>query len=152
MPNYEKSQVSSPTGLRFMSSIQKFEDIEAWKLARALANRIYDVTSKSDFSRDYGLRDQIRRASISIVSNIAEGFERDGDREFLQFLFVAKGSCGEVRAQLYLAYDRKYLTEDEFGELTQKSLQVSRMIAGLTKYLRQSQITGKKYKVASEQS
>ncbi|MFY9620203.1 MAG: four helix bundle protein [Pyrinomonadaceae bacterium] len=135
-----------------MSSIQKFEDIEAWKLARALANRIYDVTSKSDFSRDYGLRDQIRRASISIVSNIAEGFERDGDREFLQFLFVAKGSCGEVRAQLYLAYDRKYLTEDEFGELTQKTLQLSRMIAGLTKYLRQSQITGKKYKVASQLS
>lgn len=113
-----------------MSSIQKFEDMEAWKLARALANRIYDVTSKSDFSRDYGLR----------------------DREFLQFLFVAKGSCGEVRAQLYLACDRKYLTEDEFGELTQKTLQLSRMIAGLTKYLRQSQITGKKYKVASQQS
>lgn len=135
-----------------MSSIQKFEDIEAWKLARALANRIYDVTSKSDFSRDYGLRDQIRRASISIVSNIAEGFERDGDREFLQFLFVAKGSCGEVRAQLHLAYDRKYLTEDEFGELTQKTLQLSRMIAGLTKYLRQSQITGKKYKVANQQA
>lgn len=135
-----------------MSSIQKFEDIEAWKLARALANRIYDVTSKSDFSRDYGLRDQIRRASISVVSNIAEGFERDGDREFLQFLFVAKGSCGEVRAQLYLAYDRKYLTEDEFDELTQKTRQLSRMIAGLTKYLRQSPITGKKYKVASQQS
>lgn len=82
----------------------------------------------------------------------AEGFERDGDREFLQFLFVAKGSCGEVRAQLYLAYDRKYITEEEFGELTQKTLQLSRMIAGLTKYLRQSQITGKKYKVASQQT
>ena len=135
-----------------MSSIQKFEDIEAWKLARALANRIYDVMSKSDFSRDYGQRDQIRRASISIVSNIAGGLERDGDREFLQFLFGAKGSCGEVRAQLYLAYDGKYLTEDEFDELTQKTLQLSRMIAGLTKYLRQSPITGKKYKVASEQS
>ena len=133
-----------------MSSIQKFEDIEAWKLARALANRIYDVTSKSDFSRDYGLRDQIRRASISIVSNIAEGFERDGDREFLQFLFIAKGSCGEVRAQLYLAYDRKYLSEEEFGDLSQKALQLSRMIAGLIKYLRQSEITGKKYKVVGQ--
>lgn len=131
-----------------MSSIQKFEDIEAWKLARVLANRVYDVTSNATFSRDYGLRDQIRRASISIVSNIAEGFERDGDKEFLQFLFVAKGSCGEVRAQLYLAHDRKYLSDEEFGELTQKALQLSRVIAGLIKYLRQSQITGKKYKVA----
>ena len=133
-----------------MSTIQKFEDIEAWKLARALINRIYDVTCTSAFSHDYALRDQIRRASISILSNIADGFERDGDREFLQFLFIAKGSCGEVRAQLYLAYDRKYLSEEEFGELTQKALQLSRMIAGLIKYLRQSQITGKKYKVASQ--
>jgi len=133
-----------------MTSIKQFEDLEAWKLARALANRIYDVTSKSDFSRDYGLRDQIRRASISIVSNIAEGFERDGDREFLQFLFVAKGSCGEVRAQLYLAYDRNYLSEEDFGDLSQKALQLSRVIAGLIKYLRQSQITGKKYKVVGQ--
>lgn len=133
-----------------MSSIQKFEDIEAWKLARALANRVYDVTSKSAFSHDYALRDQVRRASISIVSNIAEGFERDGDKEFVQFLFVAKGSCGEVRAQLYVAYDRQYLSEEEFAELTQKALQLSRMIAGLIKYLRQSQITGKKYKVVGQ--
>jgi len=133
-----------------MSTIQKFEDIEAWKLARTLVNRIYDVTCKSAFSHDYALRDQIRRASISILSNIAGGFERDGDREFLQFLFIAKESCGEVRAQLYLAYDRRYLSEEEFGELTQKALQLSRMIAGLIKYLRQSQITGRKYKVAGQ--
>lgn len=133
-----------------MSTIQKFEDIDAWKLARPLVNRIYDVTFKSAFSHDYALRDQIRRASISIVSNIAEGFERDGDKEFVQFLFVAKGSCGVVRAQLYLAYDRQYLSEEEFAELTQKALQLSRVIAGLIKYLRQSQITGKKYKVVGQ--
>lgn len=72
-----------------MASIRKFEDLEAWRLARALANRIYDVSSKSQFNRDYALRDQIRRAAVSIASNIAEGFERDGDKEFLQFLSVA---------------------------------------------------------------
>jgi four helix bundle protein len=83
-----------------MSTIERFEDIEAWKLARKLTSLIYEVSAARDFSRDFALRDQIRRASISIVSNIAEGFERDGDREFLQFLSVAKGSCGEVRAQL----------------------------------------------------
>jgi four helix bundle protein len=133
-----------------MASIQRFEDIEAWKLARSLTNRIYDVTTKADFNRDYGLRDQIRRAAISIVSNIAEGYERDGDKEFLQFLFIAKGSSGEVRAQLYLAHDRAYLSDEEFSELSRKALQLSRVIAGLIKYLRQSQLTGKKYKVLTQ--
>ncbi len=132
-----------------MSTIQRFEDIEAWKLARLLTNRIYDVTAKAEFNRDYGLRDQIRRASISIVSNIAEGYERDGDKEFLQFLFVAKGSCGEVRAQLSLTHDRAYISDEEFGELSSKALQLSRVISGLIKYLRQSPLTGRKYKVAT---
>lgn len=133
-----------------MSSFRKFEDIEAWKLARVLANRIYDVTSINDFSRDFGLRDQIRRAAVSILSNIAEGFERDGDKEFLQFLYIAKGSCGEVRAQLYLAHDRKYLSDLQFNELFQQAQQLSRVLAGLIKYLRQSEITGTKYKAASQ--
>ncbi len=133
-----------------MASIQRFEDIEAWKLARSLTNRIYDVTAKADFNRDYGLRDQIRRAAISIVSNIAEGYERDGDKEFLQFLSVAKGSSGEVRAQLYLAHDRTYLSDEEFSELSRKAVELSRVIAGLIKYLRQSQLTGKKYKVVTQ--
>jgi len=83
-----------------MSKIERFEDFDAWKLARRLTHAIYDVSAVGEFSRDFALRDQIRRASISIVSNIAEGFERDGDKEFLQFLSIAKGSCGEVRAQL----------------------------------------------------
>lgn len=129
-----------------MSSFQKFEEIQAWKLARVLANRIYDVTSQPDFSHDYGLRYQIQRASISILSNIAEGFERSGDKEFVQFLYVAKGSCGEVRSQLYLAHDRYYVSEEDFEELLKKALQLSRLLAGLIKYLRQSHITGTKYK------
>jgi four helix bundle protein len=86
--------------------IKKFEDLESWKKARAITNAIYEATAAGRFSRDFGLKDQVRRASISILSNIAEGFERGGDKEFLQFLAVAKGSCGEVRAQLYIAIDK----------------------------------------------
>jgi four helix bundle protein len=129
-----------------MVAIQRFEDLEAWKLARQLTNEIYDATLAGDFSRDFSLRDQIRRASISIVSNIAEGYERDGDKEFIQFLYIAKGSCGEVRAQLYLASDRKYLSSEQFAALSSKAVQTSRVISGLVKYLRQSQLTGKKFK------
>ena len=129
-----------------MANIERFEDLKAWKLARLLANRIYDFTVIGEFSRDFGLRDQMRKAAVSIVSNIAEGFERDGDKEFIQFLFVAKGSCGELRAQLYNARDRQYVTDTEFSELFGSALEVSRMISGLIKYLRQSKISGKKNK------
>jgi four helix bundle protein len=106
-------------------------------------------TMGANFSRDFGLRDQIRRASISIVSNMAEGFERDGDREFVQFLSVAKGSSGKVRAQLYLAHDRHYLTDKQFQEIHAKAVKLSRTIAGLIRYLQQSKIAGRKYKVST---
>ena len=94
------------------------------------------------------MRDQIRRASISIVSNVAKGFERDGDKEFLQFLSIAKGSCGEVRAQLYLALDQAYISKTQFEELRGRALELSCVISGLIRYLRQSQLSGKKYKTA----
>src|SRR4051812_24547837 len=100
-----------------MARIEKFEDIEAWRLARKAANLIYDVTSVEPFSRDFALVNQMRRASISTLSNIAEGFEREGNKEFVQFLAVAKGSCGEVRAQLYIASDRDYIDERKFHEI-----------------------------------
>ena len=129
-----------------MGTIERFEDLEAWKRARSFAKLIHEVSNDGDFGRDFALRGQIRKAAISIVSNIAEGFERDGDKEFLQYLFVAKGSCGEVRAQLYLALDYQYLTEDEFLRLKTKALELNRIISGLIKYLRQSSLTGKKYK------
>ncbi len=90
-----------------MAKIKQFEDIESWKKARRLTKEIYDATSAGKFVRDFGLKDQIRRAAVSILSNIAEGFERGGDKEFLQFLAVAKGSCGELRAQLYVALDQR---------------------------------------------
>ena len=129
-----------------MATIEKFEDIEAWQAARARTNLVYTISSTGAFGRDFSLRDQIRRAAISIVSNIAEGYERDGDKEFIQFLSVAKGSCGEIRAQLYLALDQKYIGDEQFAKISGKAAEISRMISGLIKYLRQSELSGKKYK------
>jgi four helix bundle protein len=129
-----------------MAKIERFEDIEAWKIARELTKLIYQATSAGEFNRDFGLRDQIRRASVSVLSNIAEGFERDGDKEFIQFLTIAKGSCGETRAQLYVALDQHYITDSQFTFISNKAIEASRMISGLIKYLRQSELRGKKYK------
>ena len=129
-----------------MSRIERFEELEAWKLARVLNTLIYKISGAGNFGRDFALRDQIRRASISIVSNIAEGFERDGDKEFIQFLFVAKGSCGEVRSQLYLALDCNYISHEELSQLVGKAVEVSRVISGLITYLKHSEFAGKKYK------
>ena len=131
-----------------MSTIERFEDLEAWKRARTFAKLIHTVSGNGNFGRDFGLKDQIRRAANSIVSNIAEGFERDGDKEFLQYLYVAKGSGCEVRAQLYLAVDFEYITAEEFSQLRTKALELNRIISGLIKYLRQSNLTGKKYSVS----
>jgi len=129
-----------------MARIERFEDVDAWKVARELTKSIYQVTSIGDFARDFGLRDQIRRAAVSILSNIAEGFERGGNKEFLQFLSLAKGSCGEMRAQLYVALDQLYLNPDQFQELVEKTARTSRLIAGLMKYLSTSDLRGSKYR------
>jgi len=127
-------------------TIKKFEELESWKKARKLANTVYEATSTGRFARDFGLKDQIRRASISILSNIAEGFERGGDKEFLQFLAVAKGSCGEVRAQLYVAVDQGYLSQDLFEVLSNNADEIGRLISGLMKYLSKSGLKGSKYR------
>ena len=129
-----------------MAKFERFEEIEAWQKARALTKAIYDVTADGDFARDFGLRDQIRRAAVSVLSNIAEGFERGGDKEFAQFLAVAKGSCGEVRAQLYVAMDQDYISKERFDALSGSALEVSCLLAGLMKYLRQSGYRGSKFK------
>ena len=92
-----------------MAKIEKFEDIEAWQKARGLSKAVYAVTGDGTFARDFGLRDQIRRAAVSVMSNIAEGFDRGGNRELTQFLYIAKGSAAEVQAQLYVALDAGYL-------------------------------------------
>jgi four helix bundle protein len=126
--------------------IKRFEDLESWKKSRKLTNLIYEATGTGRFKRDFGLKDQIRRASISILSNIAEGFERGGDKEFLQFLAVAKGSCGEVRAQLYVAVDQGYLSQDLFETLSNEADEIGRLISGLMKYLSRSELKGSKYR------
>jgi four helix bundle protein len=133
-----------------MATFKKFEEIECWKKSRELTRRIYKVSSKSAFSRDFGLKDQIRRAAVSIMSNIAEGHDRSGTGEFIQFLATAKGSAAEVRCQLYVALDQSYINDSEFSELSDLSSETSRMIAGLLNYLRDSKIRGTKYKTASK--
>ncbi|MFA5974817.1 MAG: four helix bundle protein [Elusimicrobiota bacterium] len=119
-----------------MGGFHAFEDIQAWGRARELARQVYLVSNTDDFRRDYGLRDQIRRASVSVISNIAEGFERDGNTEFARFLTMAKGSSGEVRAQVYIALDQGYISQDQAQKLISLAQEVSRMIAGLIAYLR----------------
>jgi len=129
-----------------MSKIQRFEDLEAWKISREVTKEVYRVSVNEKFIRDFGLRDQICRASVSIMSNVAEGFERDGDKEFIQFLYIAKASCGEVRSQLYVALDQNYISEGDFDLIYAKLIENSQIISGLIKYLKQSDLTGKKYK------
>jgi four helix bundle protein len=129
-----------------MAKIERFEDLISWQKARELNRLVYKISANGTFAKDFGLRDQIRRASISIMSNIAEGFERGGDKEFAQFLSNAKGSCGEVRCQLYAALDEKYLRETEFKQLSERSLEVSRLISGFMAYLRRSELRGNKFK------
>lgn len=129
-----------------MSTFKSFEDIKAWQKARVLVNGIYQISSKGTFSRDYALRDQIRKASVSVMSNIAEGFERDGRREFIQFLAIAKGSSGEVRSLLYIARDQDYLSESEFKDLHAKAVEISSLIAALMRYLRGAAHPGTKYR------
>jgi four helix bundle protein len=129
-----------------MAKIERFEDVEAWKKGRELRKSIYACSKAGKFATDYALRDQIRRASISITSNIAEGFEREGNREFLQFLANSKGSCGEVRDQLYVALDEQYITKEQFEVLYRNAMEVSRIISGFMKYLRQTDMRGNKFK------
>ena len=97
-----------------MATIERFEQIEAWQEARKLTNALYELTSEGKFARDFGLRDQIRQGRSFVMSNFAEGFERGGDKEFIQFLSLAKGSAGEIRSQLYVAFDQHYLSQTQF--------------------------------------
>jgi four helix bundle protein len=135
-----------------MSTFQSFEEIEVWQKARLLTKRVYQVSSKGSFARDFGLRDQMGRACVSILSNIAEGYERGGTKEFLQFLSVAKGSAGEVRSQLYVALDQDYLAGSVFEELSSHAREISRMLTGLMTYLRISGLKGTKYKTLQHQA
>ena len=125
--------------------VKNFEDLEIWKEARRLTGAVYRLTKDSKFSKDFDLSRQIQRAAVSIMSNIAEGFERGGNQEFTQFLYIAKGSCGEVRSQLYVALDQSYATQKTCEELTKSFRRLSIMISNFIAYLKRSKMKGVKY-------
>jgi four helix bundle protein len=129
-----------------MNRIEKFEDIIAWQKARVLTREVYKCTRSGQFAKDYGLKDQIQRASVSTMANVAEGFERGGDKEFLQFLSTSKGSCGEVKSHLYVALDQEYLTPASFDQLYGQASEVGRLLSGFMTYLRESDLRGRKYR------
>ncbi|MCK9352690.1 MAG: four helix bundle protein [Gallionella sp.] len=111
--------------------VSRFEELIAWQKARVLAAMVYKLTAAPAFSKDYGLKDQIQRAAVSVMSNIAEGFERGGDAEFHQFLVIAKASCAELRSQLYVALDAGYIDQKTFEEVMGLGEEVGRLIGGL---------------------
>lgn len=111
--------------------VERFEDLIAWQKARQLTVEIYRITAQGEFARDYGLRDQIRRASVSVMSNIAEGFDRGSRGEFHQFLVIAKASCAEVRSQLYVAQDVGYIDQETFDTISGSTSELLRIIGGL---------------------
>ena len=111
--------------------VERFEDLIAWQKARQLAAEIYQITAQGESARDFGLRDQIRRAAVSVMSNIAEGFDRGSRGEFHQFLVVAKASCAEVRSQLYVAQDVGYINQETFDIVNSSTSELSRIIGGL---------------------
>jgi len=113
----------------------RFEDLEAWQKARGLTLEVYQLTANDRFSRDYGLRDQMRRASVSIMANVAEGFSRKSDKEFSQFLFIAKSSAAELQSHAYVALDQEYIGESDFEKLYDNLDHTSRMISNLIKHL-----------------
>ena len=117
-----------------------FEELVAWQKARELTKRIYQTTLSGTFSKDFGLRNQIQLAAVSIMSNIAEGYERGGRSEFHQFLVIARASCAEVRSQLYVAFDVGYITEPCFHELISETEELSKIISGLRKSVQKQKV------------
>lgn len=123
-----------------MATIKRFEDLEIWQVARRLSNEIKDIVLNSNLKNDFKLRDQIKGSSGSVMDNIAEGFERDGNLEFRQFLSIAKGSSGESRSQLYRVFDNNYITKEELDQLVNDFLQLSRRIASFISYLNKQRL------------
>lgn len=119
--------------------VDRFEDLIAWQKARRLTKEIYRLTGKEQFKKDFGLREQIQRASVSIMSNLAEGFERGSKQEFHQYVVISKSSCAEVRSQLYVALDVGYIAQEEFDHTNSLAMEVSRIIGGLKSSLKKSQ-------------
>ena len=125
-----------------MARIERFEDLVAWQKARVLTRLVYQATKKEKFSRDFGLSGQIQRAAVSMMSNVAEGFERGGRGEFHQFLSTAKASCAELRSQLYVAFDIGYVDQKEFDNLMTRAIEVGKIIGGLRASVAKQKING----------
>ena len=130
----------------YMATIKRFEDILSWQKARILNDKIGLLIDNGSFKSNYRLINQIEGSPGSIMDNIAEGFERSGNKEFVQFLYISKGSCGELRSQLYRALDRKYIYQDQFDEFYNAVIEISVLIQKLINYLYESDIKGPKYK------
>lgn len=129
-----------------MATITKFEDLEIWQLARQQANEIFILYSKEPFNKDFELKNQINAACGSVMDNIAEGFDRSGNKEFSNFLLIAKGSNAEIRSQLYRAFDRNYFSSQIFTEMKIKNETLGGKIMAFIKYLRSSEYKGQRYK------
>ena len=129
-----------------MASIKNFEDLDIWQLARKICDEIYQISVSTPLHKDYKLNNQIKGSSGSVMDNIAEGFERDGNREFIQFLSISKGSCGETRSQLYRILDRKYIDQEKFDDLLNQTMILSKKISSFMSYLKNNDLKGRKYK------
>ncbi len=130
-----------------MATIKNFEELEVWKIAMELCTEVYSLTNSDLFSKDFALKDQVRRSAISIPSNISEGYERDGINQFLYFLAISKGSCGELRTQLRIAFNLSYITNNEYNLLNKKCLSTSKQLSGFIKYLRNYKLNEKNNKL-----
>jgi len=128
-----------------MATFERFEDMLVWRQSRELSRKLYRCTGQASFRKDYSLQHQIRRAGVSVMANIAEGFERDGIPEFIQFLSLAKGSAGEIRSHLYAALDAEFISREEFDQLSRLSSDVSVKISHLMSYLKTSGYHGRKF-------
>jgi four helix bundle protein len=129
-----------------MAGYNSFLEIEIWKRARKYAERVWEITLEKEFTKDFSLKDQIRASSGSIMDNVAEGSERDGNKEYRQFLSIAKGSAAESVSQLFRAFDRKYISEADFNIIKDEGLAIARMIGGLMKHLNNTEMKGHKFK------
>ena len=129
-----------------MNKIKRFEDLDVWQKARELCKDIYPIITRFPFNRDFALRDQVNKSSGSIMDNIAEGFDRDGTREFLNFLSISKASASELKSQLYRAADRNHITAEELETYLTKIEVIGKSIGGFMKYLRTCEMRGNKFK------